>query len=467
MSSKSFQNASKLNGIVSVLQFGVVGDGVTDDTAAIQAAINSLASGGVVEFPAGTYKTTAAIELKSFVWLRGSGSRSSYIVGAGTHAVLQCSGTISSIINSGKVSGLTLRAGSKSNTSAIGIKLSWPNRFAISDVEIFQSYIGFYFSNCWQVNVENIQIHGAGSDQSYIGFYGAEVDPSNQNNTINAVNCTVQGIEKYAYRLINFNGSKFVNCEALDGEIGFYLGSPTTGTQPIRWGHFSNCLADTNSSANWVLERGTATSFTQCQFSNCWAGNSVYGWRIFDASQIVISSAMIIGNTALNTAIELNRCSRISVTGCGGFQFESSGIQLNDSLYCNINGNHFYSSVGTAGYKGLAESGTSNYNIGLGNTIDNGMTITGANTQIQRSNGGAVGERSGSVAVSTTTSTATHGMSFTPSIDQIRITPRGNMTPAIRAWVANVTSTTFDVVLDSAPTTPFFMGWSIDPIRTN
>jgi hypothetical protein len=54
MSSKSFQNASKLNGIVSVLQFGAVGDGVTDDTAAIQAAIDSLgAAGGTVMIPNG------------------------------------------------------------------------------------------------------------------------------------------------------------------------------------------------------------------------------------------------------------------------------------------------------------------------------------------------------------------------------------------------------------------------------
>jgi hypothetical protein len=94
------------------------------------------------------------------------------------------------------------------------------------------------------------------------------------------------------------------------------------------------------------------------------------------------------------------------------------------------------------------------------------MTISGANTQIQRSNGGAVGERSGSAVVSTTTTTVTHGMSFAPSIDQIRLTPRGNITPASRYWVSNVTSTTFDIVLDQAPVGAQYMSWSIDPIRT-
>jgi hypothetical protein len=54
MSSKSFQNASKLNGIVSVLEFGAVGDGVTNDQPAIQAAIDSLgAAGGTVMIPNG------------------------------------------------------------------------------------------------------------------------------------------------------------------------------------------------------------------------------------------------------------------------------------------------------------------------------------------------------------------------------------------------------------------------------
>lgn len=51
--------------IINVQTFGAYGDGVTDDTAAIQAAINACPAAGAVYFPAGTYLVSAIIQIKA------------------------------------------------------------------------------------------------------------------------------------------------------------------------------------------------------------------------------------------------------------------------------------------------------------------------------------------------------------------------------------------------------------------
>jgi hypothetical protein len=56
------------NGTVNVKDFGAVGDGVANDTAAIQAAISA---GGNVDFPAGTYKITSPLTVGADTHLRG------------------------------------------------------------------------------------------------------------------------------------------------------------------------------------------------------------------------------------------------------------------------------------------------------------------------------------------------------------------------------------------------------------
>ena len=59
--------------IRNVKNYGAIGDGVHDDTAAIQAAINSLPStGGIVQIPAGTYMidTSKKINLRSKMHLQ-------------------------------------------------------------------------------------------------------------------------------------------------------------------------------------------------------------------------------------------------------------------------------------------------------------------------------------------------------------------------------------------------------------
>ncbi len=72
--------------IVSVRDFGAVGDGATDDTAAIQAAIDSLlTTGGMVWFPEGTYAVSSPIQVQTNgVLLFGAGISDMLATAAGS-----------------------------------------------------------------------------------------------------------------------------------------------------------------------------------------------------------------------------------------------------------------------------------------------------------------------------------------------------------------------------------------------
>ena len=70
------------NGWVSVKDFGAKGDGVTDDTAAINAAIASATSGGIILFPNGTYLVTSQIVVTAKVKFVGFGIATENGIGA-------------------------------------------------------------------------------------------------------------------------------------------------------------------------------------------------------------------------------------------------------------------------------------------------------------------------------------------------------------------------------------------------
>jgi hypothetical protein len=72
---------SKLSETQSVKDYGAVGNGIADDTAAITAAITAVngAGGGTLTFPPGTYLVSSAINVLAGVSLKGAGSTYSII----------------------------------------------------------------------------------------------------------------------------------------------------------------------------------------------------------------------------------------------------------------------------------------------------------------------------------------------------------------------------------------------------
>jgi hypothetical protein len=70
---------------VRLAPYSATGNGVTDDTTAVQNAINAAvaAGGGEVYFPAGTYKLSATLTITASVTVRGEGQRTSVLLWSG------------------------------------------------------------------------------------------------------------------------------------------------------------------------------------------------------------------------------------------------------------------------------------------------------------------------------------------------------------------------------------------------
>jgi len=136
---------SKLDEVNSVrdtkFSGGAKGDGVTDDTAAIQAALNFVASngGGTVWFPAGNYKTTATLNLPGTVSIDGQGQFSRIIANL-------CNGiTIlaSDVIGPRRIANIWLQGNGGDNFSAIDVALDFPLRATGMVIECcYMSFFG-------------------------------------------------------------------------------------------------------------------------------------------------------------------------------------------------------------------------------------------------------------------------------------------------------------------------------------
>lgn len=78
----------------SVLDYGAIGNGIADDTSAIQATLDAAATAGTcIYIPSGTYKTTSALTIPERVGIKGNSADSSIIRPTG------CDGLIFAVSN--------------------------------------------------------------------------------------------------------------------------------------------------------------------------------------------------------------------------------------------------------------------------------------------------------------------------------------------------------------------------------
>ena len=190
----------------NVKAYGAVGDGVADDTVAIQTCVN--ANDGVF-FPTGTYKVTSAVSLKTNNTLFGEGA-SSVILYTGTAA---SQGAL--YINSGGASTFV------DNVTVQDLKVL--GQVAALGFSEFVHNISFSgVRNCL---IERCVIEGFRGDGIYIGS-GDLAGQERHNINVTIRDCYIDGVNKD-----NRNGISVIDCDGMNIDNN-YITRCTKNTMP-------------------------------------------------------------------------------------------------------------------------------------------------------------------------------------------------------------------------------------------
>jgi hypothetical protein len=132
-----------LPGAYSVRDYGAKGDGVADDSAAFQAAINAVpASGGVVFVPAGTYRIASALTLKSGLSFLGAGRECTSLILANASGIIVDAGVYSDV----SIRGLAFNCNNQPG-NAIALSSTGHQRISVREC----LFTGVGGSNTWSV----------------------------------------------------------------------------------------------------------------------------------------------------------------------------------------------------------------------------------------------------------------------------------------------------------------------------
>jgi hypothetical protein len=135
----------KAREVFSVKDFGAAGNGVIDDTAAIQAAINAAQAvgQGCVYFPAGTYRANSGLSITgNNIHLAGAGTSATFLYGfQASGNFLSYTGTTGAPLSGGGIREMTIIGGAQNQTSGALVRFANCNGVRCLDVDI-REYFG-------------------------------------------------------------------------------------------------------------------------------------------------------------------------------------------------------------------------------------------------------------------------------------------------------------------------------------
>ena len=296
---------SKERDIVSVIDFGAVGDNSTDDTAAIQAAIDAVPStGGGVYFPAGQYKVTSSISASpvNAVILYGDG------VGA-------------TQIRSTVAGSATILAGDHVGSAT--------RTFTIRDLAIQYDGAVPPVSGTIGIHAKNVVAPSFFNTFSIQKFYdGLVLDATTAQGNIMITDFIIGNIERYGIQVTNqtqgiwicrgkiyarddtgpvtssiaiyINDSNGVYLSTIDlilNDRGLVV-SPGAG-ETVHWLFTENLIVDSNTAAGIDIVPTGGTVYG-LQFNGVWSSSNGTGIKLRGSAASSVDGIVINGGTMLN-----------------------------------------------------------------------------------------------------------------------------------------------------------------------
>lgn len=364
---------------INVKTYGATGDGTTDDTAAIQAAINAVPStGGTVLLPAGTYRVTSMLTIDT---------DNTVLSGVGAASVLQAPNTALGINIIQIGNGSTTRAqcgvrdlritATAQKTGGVGIHLTKCFKIRLQNLHIEKQYRSLQFSNTTEVwlsasDIRDTKEHGllisndvmSGFDWYITDCVFDNPDVTNVGSGIHwdgGETLVVSGVD-----LLRFNTGLYIN--------------PTNGRES-RFGFLTNAIMDTSIDNNVHISNNGTGNTVGLTFTNCWSGtagnygvlidrpggglvqgvrwlggkifhNGLAGFRLAGGQDVHISDCDIIGNSQ-------------TVSGSRHGVEVAANVSEFSVKGCRIGGG--YGQGNTQGYAIHLDNGSSDYYILMGN----------------------------------------------------------------------------------------------------
>lgn len=421
--------------------YGAVGDGVHDDTAAIQAAINamSVTSPGTIFLPEGTYKLTASLTLPATM-VSGFG-----MIGAGWGSILKLANGVNDyaikfLAAATGIIGATFRDfkidGTCAGQTTGGGGIDANGAYAC----VFDH---LWLHNCYNdgIHIHNGQGSGGFGYQNFVTnchFFGGNTSAGNG-----------RGLS-----LDNTDQTMIVGCNFRENG-----GSSGSDTYHIRDNNglasIEACIFTNNLSANpgggGVISYSNFCRIVGCMFESLQGtAISLQGNKHIVMGNVIVNIGK--GSGVQNSVAGVYTNANASIIVGNYFNDDGSGSNGTEAFVkCD---NNTANNIISENQFDASNGGTGIVNVKLG---------TGTTNKISR-NVGWVTEKTGTASITTgnTTVTVTHGLSATPTLQQIMVTPQTAFGSAAKFWISTPTSTTFVVNLDANPAQTVTFGWRAD-----